>query len=370
MAKLAQTPPMGWNTWNTFCWNIDEALIRETADIMASEGYLDAGYDTLVLDDAWMARQRDSDGNLTADPVKFPGGMKNLIDYVHSKGLKFGLYSDSGTQTCAGFPGSFGNERRDANLFASWGVDFLKYDGCYMTPGSNAEVLYRRMGQALRESGRDILYSACYSADGVWTWMKKTGAHMWRIAGDIADSWESIEKVGFGAVGIGSYSGPGGWNDLDMLVVGVDGKGWVGEIGKGSTVTEYQTHFALWCIMGSPLMMGNDLRKASPEIKNILLNKDLIAINQDKACVPATRVPGYAEVFAKPLSDGRIAFGLFNRNKDRRSLALSWDYSGWEITDSVALYDAIAHRELGVYSGSATFPVEGHGCRVIIGKRM
>lgn len=370
MAMLALKPPMGWNAWNTFCWNINDALIRETADKMVDDGYLEAGYNILVIDDCWMANKRDENGNLVPDPVKFPNGIKAVADYVHSKGLKFGIYEDAGTLTCAGLPGSYGNERKDAELFASWGVDFLKYDGCYLTPGANTENLYRRMGQALRETGRDIIFSACIGHDGVWTWMKRTGAHMWRLTGDIFDSWESIDKVGFGAVGIEAYAGPSGWNDPDMLVVGLFGKGWVGEIGKGSTITEYRTHFALWAMLNAPLMLGNDLRIATPEIKEILLNKDLIAINQDDAGIPASRIPGYADVLAKPLADGRIAFGLFNRHPESKHMALSWDYCGWEVTDRIELYDAIEHKSLGEFVGSTTFRIASHDCKIVIGKRL
>lgn len=373
MAMLALKPPMGWNSWNTFGCEINERVIRETADYMAANGFLEAGYNIITVDDCWMAASRNEEGDLVADPKAFPSGMKALGDYLHSKGFLFGIYEDAGVLTCAGRPGSFGHERRDARKFAEWGVDLLKYDFCYTTPGSNEVNLYRRMGQALRETGRDIIFSGCWGNDGVWKWMRSCGAHMWRLTGDIKDSWESIAEVGFGAVGLEAYAGPGGWNDPDMLVVGLDGEGYVGKIGGGCTVNEYQAHFAMWCMLSAPLLMGHDVRKTSPEIKDILFNKDLLAINQDDLGVAAYRMPtvnNYADILAKPLANGDIAFCLINRDPVWRLLPLSWDYAGWEITDRISLYDVVNHKDAGVYQGGLSVRVEGHSCVVYRARRL
>ncbi|HBL84225.1 MAG: hypothetical protein A2Y17_07780 [Clostridiales bacterium GWF2_38_85] len=367
---IALKPPMGWNSWNTFSGNVSDTLIRETADYIVENGFLDAGYDIVSIDDCWMLRDRDENGNLVPDPEKFPNGIKALADYVHSKGLKFGIYEDAGTMTCAGFPGSFGHERQDAKQFAEWGIDLLKYDFCYSTPGCSDVNLYRRMGQALRETGRDIIFSGCWGNDGVWKWMRSCGAHMWRLTGDIFDSWESIEKVGFGALGLEAYAGPSGWNDPDMMVVGLNGQGYVGHIGGGCTTNEYQAHFALWCMLSAPLLMGHDVRKTTPEVKEILQNKELIAIDQDDAGIPAYKIPGYSDVLAKPLADGSMALGLFNREPNWKYMALSWDYCGWEVTDRVKLYDVIAHKDLGEFKCGATLRVEGHSCLIFKATRI
>ncbi|MDD4125175.1 MAG: glycoside hydrolase family 27 protein [Eubacteriales bacterium] len=367
MAMLALKPPMGWNSWNTFGGNINERLILETADAMVSEGYRDAGYNILTIDDCWMLKDRDENGNLQFDKAIFPHGMKFIGDYLHERGLKFGIYEDAGTLTCAGRAGSFGYERQDAKLFASWGVDLLKYDFCYSSPGSSDVNLYRRMGQALRESGRDIIFSGCWGDEGVWKWMRSTGAHMWRLTGDIKDSWDSICEVGLGAVGLEAYSGPCGWNDPDMLVVGVDGKGYVGKIGGGSTDDEYQTHFALWCMLNAPLLMGHDLRNARPEIKKILLNKELIDINQDDAAITAYKIPttrDYFTILAKPLYGGDIVFMIINKNPYWTYYPLSWDYCGWEITDEVSMRDCINHTDLGTFKHGLTVKIEAHSCIV------
>lgn len=373
MSMMALKPPMGWNSWNTFCWNINEQIVRETADRMLAEGYLEAGYNIISIDDCWMSNERDSDGNLVPDPNAFPNGMKAVGDYLHERGFKFGIYADGGIRTCAGRPGSFGHEKQDAEKFAEWGVDLVKYDFCYPPPGCDGKILFRRMGQALRETGRDIIFSACWSVNGVWKWARSCGAHMWRIAGDIQDSWKSIESVGFGAVGLEPYAGPSGWNDLDMLVIGLNGKGFVGEIGGGSEINEYQVHFALWCMLNSPLLMGHDLRSTSDEIKNILLNKEMIAINQDDAVIPAFKIENAesgAEVFAKPLANGDIAFCLINRNDSPKLMAITWDQCGWEIGDSVTLRDLINHEDLGAFKTSFYKRVPARSCEVFRAKRI
>lgn len=370
MELIAPTPPMGWNAWNTFSCDIHEDLIKEVAETFVKDGYRDAGYNIVSLDDGWSAHARDDEGRLVPDPKKFPSGMKALGDYLHSLGLKFGIYSCAGTLTCAGFPGSYGHERIDAQTFAEWGVDLLKYDYCFSPAGTHDVTLFRRMGQALRETGRPILFSACWGVDGVWTWARSTGAHMWRLTGDIMDKWESIEKVGFGAVGLEAYAGPNGWNDPDMMVVGLFGKGYVGKLGGGCTVEEYRTHFTLWCMLCAPLLMGNDVRSAPPEIKEILLNTEAIAVNQDIAGIQAFRIPGWIEALAKPLADGSIAVSVFNKNTYKYTFPVPWESLGWEVSDRVMVRDLWAHEDLGIFKGAVGAVVEPRGCALFRLKRI
>ncbi len=350
-------PPMGWNSWNYFGWeHINEAAVRETADAMKDMGFLEAGYNIVAVDDAWLIRGRDENGDLVADPGKFPSGMKALGDYLHERGFKYGLYAGAGVLTYANCEGSFGRERRDAKKFASWGVDLLKYDFGYVAPGQDPAHLFRRMGQALRESGRDIILSGCYGHTHVTEWMRQTGASMWRLSGDITDSWESIIKVAKNALTVGAYSGPCGWNDPDMMVVGLNGEGWVGGIGGGCTLNEYSAHFSIWCMLSAPLLMGHDVRKTTPEIAKILLNKELIAINQDDLGVQAYTLPPMSNddfILARPLANGDIAFCLINETDTDKNMILSWDYCGWEVTDRVRIRDCVNHEDLGEFSCGA-----------------
>jgi alpha-galactosidase len=274
---LAKTPPMGWNSWNKFGCNVSEDLIKQMADAMVKTGMKDAGYQYIVIDDCWQV-SRDPDGNIVADAKRFPSGMKALADYVHSLGLKFGLYSDAGTATCQGRPGSRGYEFQDARQYAAWGADFLKYDWCN-TSTQEARSSYETMRDALKLSGRPIVFSICeWGSSKPWLWAGDAG-NLWRTTGDIQDIWEGKgEKYGLGVmnivdlqVGLESYAGPGHWNDPDMLEVG----------NGGMTTTEYRSHFSLWAILAAPLAAGNDLRTMSPEIHDILTNKEVIAVDQD-----------------------------------------------------------------------------------------
>lgn len=314
MVKL--TPPMGWNSWNTFGEHINETMIKETADSMVENGLLECGYEYLVIDDCWSLRERDKNGRLVADPEKFPHGMKAVAEYVHQKGLKFGMYSCAGNLTCAGYPGSFEHEFIDAATFAEWGVDFLKYDYCYHSNIIPGEYLYRRMGLALENCGRDILFSACsWGADETHKWIKTSASSMWRSTGDIFDTWESIKDLAKQQPALFPYNGVGCFNDMDMLVVGMYGKGNVGL--QGCNDTQYRTHFSLWSFFGSPLMIGCDIRDMTPETKKILTNKELIAINQDPAYRQPYRLNGIWQndnmlTYAKNLANGDIAIGLFN----------------------------------------------------------
>ena len=312
---IKSTPPMGWNSWNTFGADINEQLIRDTADKMVDTGLLNAGYEYLVIDDCWSLKERDENGRLAANPEKFPNGMKAVADYVHSKGLKFGMYSCAGNLTCAGYPGSFEHEFTDAETFAEWGVDFLKYDYCYHSNIIHGKYLYRRMGTALKNCGRDILFSACsWGADNTAEWMRETGAAMWRSTGDIVDSWASIKSLTEEQESIFAYGGKGCFNDMDMLVVGMYGKGNVGL--EGLNDTQYKTHFSIWALLGSPLMIGCDIRNMNEETLKILTNKELIKINQDEDCRQVFKLTniwdGNVKAYAKNLENGDIALGFFN----------------------------------------------------------
>ncbi|NDI98408.1 glycoside hydrolase family 27 protein [Flavobacterium sp. LaA7.5] len=323
---LAMTPPMGWNSWNTFETNIDEELVKQTADIMVASGMKDAGYTYIVLDDGWMTRERDAEGNLVPDPEKFPNGMKALIDYVHSKGLKFGLYNCAGTKTCAGYPGTRGYEYQDARFYASLGIDFLKYDWCN-TEGITAKEAYTTMSNALKTAGRPIVFSLCEWGDNnPWEWGEPVG-NLWRISGDIypcfdcefkhPENWSSwgFMKIIEMRKGIRKYSGPDHWNDFDML-----------EVGNGMTAAEDRSHFTLWSIMASPLIAGNDFRSMSKETLSILTHKDMIAINQDKLGIQGFRYSAEdgLEVWVKPLSDGDWAVTFLNRSDAEKKINFDW----------------------------------------------
>lgn len=319
---------MGWNSWNMFGSSIHESSIRETADALISSGLKDCGYDYLVIDDCWSVKEgRDGSGNLVADPAKFPSGIKALADYVHGLGLKIGIYSDAAELTCAGYPGSFGFEEQDAALWAEWGIDFLKYDYC-SAPNDQQTAMdrYGRMGAALRGTGRNFLFSMCeWGGRSPHLWAQNVGGHMYRVSGDIFDSWINIWMANWNTYGIGvdisidiandlhAYAGPGHWNDLDMLVVGLKGKGHIS--GGGLSFLEYQTHMSVWCMACSPLMIGCDIRHMDQETAGLLMNREVLAVNQDVLGIPACRVKqfGPCEVWRKPLSDGTAAIALINR---------------------------------------------------------
>jgi alpha-galactosidase len=363
---------MGWNSWNTFFDKIDENLILSVADAMVAEGLRDAGYEYLIIDDCWSKKERDTDGNLVPDPAKFPHGLGPVIDYVHEKGLKFGIYSCCGVRTCAGYPGSFEHEFADAKQFARWGVDYLKYDNCYRPSTQNSPLLYRRMSAALRSSGRDILLAACqWGTEDVHRWIRSTGAHTFRSTVDIQDAWQSIASIANSQMEKQCCQGPGCFNDMDMLVVGMYGKGLNPETSIGGcTDEEYQTHFALWSMMNSPLIIGCDVREMSEETKKILLNTDLIAINQDPECRSCDRIPVYgnpdAFVLVKVLSDGNFAIGFFNFSDVPANVTLNfWDMGIMSSAGcSLRFYDCLEHRDLGLQKECYVPTVAAHGCRV------
>ena len=283
---VVKTPPMGWNSWNTFYDQVSEELICSTADAMVSQGLAEAGYRYVIIDDCWAKKSRDEHGNLEADPEKFPNGIRPLADYVHSLGLKIGIYSCCGVHTCAGYPGSFEHEFADARQFASWGIDYLKYDNCFHPSTLSSEMLYRRMNMALRSSGRQILLAACqWGRDGVHRWIRSTGAQTFRSTIDIQDAWKSVEQIALSQMEEQYCAGSGCYNDMDILVVGMHGKGLNPETSIGGcTDIEYQTHFALWAMMNSPLIIGCDVRNMDETTRKILTNRELIAINQDPEC--------------------------------------------------------------------------------------
>ncbi|PQP83379.1 alpha-galactosidase [Paenibacillus sp. PCH8] len=379
--RLGYAPALGWNSWNTFTWDINEQLIRDVADVFVSEGYLAAGYEYIVIDDCWSLKERDVGGNLVADPAKFPSGMKALADYIHGKGLKFGMYSCVGTHTCAGYPGSFEHEFQDAALFAEWGVDYLKYDYCFKPRHISGELLYKRMSLALKNCGRDILFSACnWGADNVYDWIRESGAHMYRSTGDIRDNWESVKELTLSQLGKQSYTGSFCHNDMDMLIVGMYGgsnNDYIGSIG-GCNDIEYKTHFSLWSIMGSPLMIGCDVRQTNQITKDILLNPDLIAINQDAEARGAYLIKPEPQWFhsndvfmlVKVLTDGDLAIGFFNLSDSQRELSLQfWDMGlPYAAGYGLSLYDCWEHRELGVFRERFAPVVAAHDCLVVRAK--
>lgn len=372
MVKL--TPPMGWNSWNTFGKNINEELIRETADAMVNEGLLEKGYEYLVIDDCWSLRERDEDGRLVADPEKFPHGMKAVADYVHSKGLKFGMYSCAGNLTCAGYPGSFEHEFTDAETFAEWGVDFLKYDYCYHSQIIPGKYLYRRMGLALENCGRDILFSACsWGADETHEWIKETGAGMWRSTGDIFDTWESIKDLTKQQEKLHPYNGVGCFNDMDMLVVGMYGKGNVGL--AGCTDVQYRTHYSIWAFLGSPLMIGCDIRDMNQATKDILRNPEMIAINQDPLCRQPVRLTGIWSgedviLYSRQLSNGDMALGLFNMSGKKTTVNLNLDELGLPLSTgrTLKLKEVWTGEERNVPNATLRKELEPFDCAVYRGK--
>ena len=313
-------PPMGWNTWNTFGSDISDRLIRESTDAFVEVGLKDAGYQYIVIDDCWSKKTRDPETDrLVAEPEKFPHGMAALADYVHGKGLKFGMYSCAGQRTCADYPGSFDHEFLDAETFASWGVDYLKYDFCYKPYGVDGPLLYRRMGMALRACGRDILFSACnWGSDDVWSWIRATGAHMYRSTGDIIDSPESYRRIVRSQLPKLGTSAPQCFNDMDMLTVGMYGKGLVGA--AGCTDADYRSQFALWCLCSAPLMLGCDIRAMNGATRALVTNRDLIRVDQDAEARPPMVQGNPAEsgklTLLKHLDDGAFALGFFNLGEE------------------------------------------------------
>lgn len=377
---LAMTPPMGWNSWNTFTWNINEALVCGAADALCESGLRDKGYEYIVVDDCWSLKQRDGNGRLVADPEKFPNGMKAVADYVHSKGFKFGMYSCCGTHTCAGYPGSFEHEFDDAEQFAAWGVDYLKYDNCYKPQHVDGEILYKRMSLALRNSGRDIVLSACnWGHEDVHSWIRGSGAQLFRSTGDIQDNWQSVKNLFLSQLDKTAFSGPYCHNDIDMLVVGMHGSSnneFIGALGACTDI-EYRTHFALWAIMGSPLMIGCDVRNMSEFTRSLLTNPMLLSIDQDPLCAQTFRLDALTVDFdpnkqdccilARMLEGGDIALGFFNLSDSVKNLHCTLNDMGLGVSSGMTLEmcDCFTGEKRSPICGTVSaLGLQPHACKV------
>lgn len=368
--SLAQTPPMGWNSWNKFGCNVSEDLIKEMADAMVESGMKDAGYEYIVIDDCWQVG-RDSTGNIIPDPKHFPHGMKALADYIHSRGLKLGIYSCAGSYTCQGRPGSRGYQFQDARQYAAWGIDYLKYDWC-SNEGQNAQAAYQTMSDAIKQSGRPIVFSICeWGENQPWKWGKGIG-HMWRVTPDIRDCFQC--KFDWGGVGVLDiidimadlypYAGPGHWNDAEMLEIG----------NGGMTKDEYITHFSMWCMLATPLMAGNDLRKMDAETKEILTNKEVISVNQDKLGQQARRFMdmGEKEIWAKPLANGELAVCFLNRTETTWHLNYDWHKQTIYFADQVNIHkkeytirDLWKHQNIGTTQANTVCDIPPHGVLMV-----
>jgi alpha-galactosidase len=361
-AQLAATPPMGWNSWNHFAGRVTEADVKAAADALVSSGMRDAGYVYVNIDDTWEG-PRNAQGEITTNS-KFPD-MKALADYVHSKGLKLGIYSSPGPKTCAGYPGSYGHEAQDARTYASWGIDYLKYDLCSFrdimdkeAPGDPAKqfamqkAAYEKMHKALEATGRPIVFSMCqYGWNDVWKWGPEVGGNLWRTTGDINDHYSRMTQIGFSQAGLAKFAGPGHWNDPDMLEIG----------NGGMTFDEYKTHMTLWTILAAPLLAGNDLSNMTAQTKELLMNREVIAVDQDRLGKEGDRVwaEGPEEIWAKPLNGGAKAVGLFNRADTPRTISLKLSMVGFGT--QAKLRDLWAHQDVTATDGVYTVVVSRHG---------
>ena len=354
---LARTPPMGWNSWNKFGCDVSDKLIREVADAMAANGMREAGYQYVTIDDCWQV-DRTTQGVIVADPVRFPAGMKAVADYVHGKGLKFGIYTDAGRKTCEGRPGSYGYEVMDARAYAQWGVDYVKIDWCN-SDGLDARTQYAKFGEALAASGRKIVFSICeWGSTRPWDWAPAVG-NLWRTTGDIGDRWSSVMTIVDLSAQYWHVAGPGGWNDPDMLEVG----------NGGMTRAEYRAHFSLWAMMAAPLIAGNDVRtmmdstREAASTREILLNEEVIAVDQDPLGVQGTIVqasPSELQVWVKPLADGSRAVLLLNRASVSSTITADWGRVGLP-TRRARVRDLWAHTDSAVVERRFTATVPSHG---------
>ena len=376
-SQFAMTPQMGWNSWNRFGNRVNEQVIRETAEAMATNGMMAVGYQYVCIDDTWEGSQRDADGNLTVNTNKFPSGMKALADYVHSKGLKLGIYSDAGPRTCAGFIASRDHEDQDARTFAAWGIDYLKYDWCN-NQGLVSSNAYKKMGDALKACGRPILFSICeWGSTKPWLWAPAIG-QSWRTTGDITARFDNGNRRAGGSgnsvltildlqVPLRKYSGPGHWNDPDML-----------EVGNGNlTPSENRAHFTLWCMLNAPLITGNDLRNMNEQTLKILTDKDVIAINQDPLGIQALRYSSTngLEVWFKPLSNDAWAVCFLHRNTDPQKAAFDWKSEKVidDLSNRDAKFDTVTYRirdlwqktDLGTTKTPLSADVQGHDVLVV-----
>jgi alpha-galactosidase len=351
--ELAKTPPMGWNSWNKFRSNISDATVRGVASAVVSSGMKAAGYQYILIDDGWQGKERDANGVLMPNP-NFPD-MKALSNYVHLKGLKLGIYSSPGPTTCGGFQGSYAHEELDARTWAAWGIDYLKYDWCSgsrVWKDEDMRAVYQIMGDALNKSGRQMVYALCqYGRANVGDWGPRLGANLWRTTSDIQDRWESMTTIGFSQSNWAKFAAPGHWNDPDMLEIG----------NGGMSQDEYKTHFTLWSMVAAPLIAGNDVRDMTPAIREVLLNREVIAIDQDmlgKGGYQAAK-DGDSEIWVKPMSSGGHAIALFNRSDAKKDITANWSALG--IAGDPRLRDLWAHEDRQSTGGSFTATVEPHG---------
>jgi alpha-galactosidase len=356
--ELARTPPMGWNSWNAFHCEVSEARVRAAADALVASGMRDAGYRYVVVDDCWQG-ERDAEGRLPPDPERFPSGMKALAEYVHARGLAFGLYSGAGELSCAGRPASRGHETVDARTWAEWGVDYVKYDWCH-TEGLDARDAYGRMSRALRATGRPIVFSICeWGTTSPWTWAAGVG-QSWRTTADIQPCWDcgtewggtGITHILDSVADLHGFAGPGHWNDLDMLEVG----------NAGLSPGEGRAHFSLWALLASPLMAGNDVAAMPKEAREVLLNREVIAVNQDPLGVAGRRIldRGHDEVWAKPLADGSRAVVLLNRGTETMAVRCRLEDLGFAAGQKVVLRDLWKHAEVPLEFGFVEGKVKPH----------
>lgn len=350
---LAKTPPMGWNSWNKFASRVDDPSVRGMADAMVSSGMKDAGYVYINIDDTWEG-ERDSNGNITSNK-KFPD-MKALADYVHSKGLKLGIYSSPGPNTCAGYEGTYGHEEQDARTWAAWGIDYLKYDWCgarNIYRDDEMQAVYQKMGDALRNAGRPIVYSLCqYGRADVWKWGPEVSGNLWRTTYDIRDTWDSMMKIGFSQSDLARWAAPGHFNDPDMLEIG----------NGGMNENEYRVHMTLWSILAAPLIAGNDLRTMTQSIKDTLMNREVIAIDQDQAGKQGKRVSpeGEQEIWVRVLAGGARAVALFNKSSEPAKMTLRWSDAGIQGTPT-HVRDLWLHSEIKAVGDSWTSEIPAHG---------
>jgi alpha-galactosidase len=350
--ELAATPPMGWNSWNHYACKVSDAIVREQARAMATNGMKAAGYEYVNIDDCWQGK-RDAKGVIHPND-RFPD-MKALGDYIHSLGLKFGIYSSPGPKTCAKYEGSYRHEKQDAETYASWGVDYLKYDWCSartVYKPSEMPAVYKKMHEALVATGRPIVYSLCqYGMDRVWRWGPSVGGNLWRTTDDIEDNYTRMAFIGFGQEGLAKFAGPGHWNDPDML-----------EVGNGHmNADEYRTHMSLWCILAAPLISGNDLTSMSQETLATLTNPEVVAVDQDPAGAEGHRVSqeGPLQVWVKPLADGSKAVGLFNAGESPMPVTVRFKDIG--LSGEVSVRDLWERKDLEAVSGSYTTTIPRHG---------
>ena len=385
---IAIKPPMGWNSWNTFGKDINDSLIRQIADTMVEKGYLEAGYEYLIIDDCWSLKERDAAGNLVPDPEKFPNGMKSLADYVHSKGLKFGMYSCAGILTCAGYPSSYDHEFQDAALFAEWGIDYLKYDYCNFPKNADCINRYQTMSMALKATGKNILFAACnWGSENSWSWMRSIGAQTDRSTGDIFDNFRSFMGIFQSQLEHLCQSGPYCFNDMDMLTVGMYNQGNVA-IGKPCTDSEYRMQFSLWCLAGTPLIMGSDIRNMPPQMEELLLNKELIAINQDPECrppylvgkrsvmvpeentneavEPLRMVKDKLLTFIKHLSNQEFAIAYYNLHEEEQEMHCIFADVGLPYASGYGfdMTDIFTGEHIGIKRDYHVISVPGHDCRL------